>query len=223
MERSERTIAIGDIHGCSLALSALIAAIEPTSGDVIVTLGDYVDRGPDSHGVMEQLLELSGRCRLKPILGNHEEMLLANHDGGPEVESWLMFGGEATLDSYEAATGERRIPAAHLAFLESCLEYYEDDTHLFLHAGYDPALPVDRQPAVLSRWVSLREHAPGPHISGKTAIVGHTSQKSGEILDLGHLKCIDTYCYGGGWLTAIDTADGKLWQANRAGEVRVKE
>jgi serine/threonine protein phosphatase 1 len=61
---------------------------------------------------------------------------------------------------------------------------------------------------------------PGRHCSGKTAVVGHTPQVTGEILDLGYLVCIDTYCVGGGWLTALDVDSGQVWQANRAGELR---
>ncbi len=70
------------------------------------------------------------------------------------------------------------------------------------------------------RWRSLRETIPGPHRSGKTVIVGHTAQKDGEILDLGHIKCIDTYCYGGGWLTALDVVTSEVWQASMSGELR---
>ena len=76
------------------------------------------------------------------------------------------------------------------------------------------------QPVGMLRWESLRDMTPGPHDSGKTVIVGHTSQKGGEILDLGHLKCIDTYCYGGGWLTALDVKTGEVWQADRDGKMR---
>jgi serine/threonine protein phosphatase 1 len=70
------------------------------------------------------------------------------------------------------------------------------------------------------RWESLRNHQPGPHYSGKPAVVGHTAQKDGEILDLGHLKCIDTYCYGGYWLTALDVLSGRIWQADPGGQLR---
>jgi serine/threonine protein phosphatase 1 len=75
-----------------------------------------------------------------------------------------------------------------------------------------------RGPAL--RWKALRDAIPEPHSSGKTVIVGHTSQKSGEILDLGHVKCIDTYCYGGGWLTALDVQTAEVWQADREGNSR---
>jgi len=75
------------------------------------------------------------------------------------------------------------------------------------------------QPVGMLRWESLRDMTPGPHDSGKAVIVGHTAQKSGDILDLGHLKCIDTYCYGGGWLTALDVRSGEVWQANQLGVI----
>ena len=71
-----RTIAIGDIHGCAIALAKLIEAVAPQPDDTVVPLGDYVDRGIDSRGVIDQLISLAGRCRVVPILGNHEEMLL---------------------------------------------------------------------------------------------------------------------------------------------------
>jgi serine/threonine protein phosphatase 1 len=79
---------------------------------------------------------------------------------------------------------------------------------------------MDDQAVDLLLWESLRDEIPGPHVSGKTVIVGHTSQKNGEILDLGHLKCLDTYCYGGGWLTAMEVYSGKIWQADREGNMR---
>ena len=67
-----RTIAIGDIHGCLAALDALLAAINPTPNDTIVTLGDYVDRGPNSKGVIDRLLELEQRVNLVPWWGRHD-------------------------------------------------------------------------------------------------------------------------------------------------------
>jgi hypothetical protein len=79
---------------------------------------------------------------------------------------------------------------------------------------------MDEQPVGMMRWESIRETTPGPHESGKIVIVGHTAQKSGEILDLGHVKCIDTYCYGGGWLTALDVHTEEVWQADREGNMR---
>ena len=82
---------------------------------------------------------------------------------------------------------------------------------------------MDDQHVGMLRWESMRGMTPGPHDSGKTVIAGHTSQKNGEILDLGHAKVIDTYCYGGGWLTALDVQTEEVWQADREGNMRKYE
>ncbi len=112
------------------------------------------------------------------------------------------------------------IPAAHIEFLRDCRLYYESPRHFFVHANYRAELPLSAQPAETLLWESLKIRQPGPHCSGKTAIVGHTSQKNGEILDLGYLKCIDTWCYGDGWLTALDIQSGQVWQADKSGTTR---
>jgi serine/threonine protein phosphatase 1 len=93
-----RTIAIGDVHSCSGALAALVRAIDPTALDTLVFLGDYIDR-PDSRGVLEQVIALGGRCTVVPLLGNHEEMLLAALEGPSELRYWLKFGGTEALVS----------------------------------------------------------------------------------------------------------------------------
>jgi serine/threonine protein phosphatase 1 len=222
-----RTIAIGDVHGCSQALEALIKAINPEADDVIVALGDYVNRGPNSHGVIEQMIALEKRCKLVALLGNHDQMLRDACARRPQAFAiWLRMGGTATLSSYGAdaasmtAASLARIPAAHLAFLEHCRSYYETEAHAFVHAKYNPDLPMDRQPDWLLRWETLRDGVPGPHVSGKSVIAGHSAQKSGEILDVGHLICIDTYCYGGAWLTALDVHSRQVWQADQRGRLR---
>jgi serine/threonine protein phosphatase 1 len=213
-----RTIAIGDIHGCSAALDALLKAVRPLPEDCIVTLGDYVNRGPDSRGVIERLIELKDHCLLVPLLGNHDEKLLEARSGR-HPKTWIGMGGIATLNSY-GGRDIRLIPEAHFQFLEGCRDFYETDTHIFVHANYFPEIPMYEQPVMMLRWESLRETTPGPHESGKTVIAGHTSQKNGEILDLGHVKVIDTYCYGGGWLTALDVHTEEVWQADREGNMR---
>jgi serine/threonine protein phosphatase 1 len=215
-----RTIAIGDVHGCSRALGRLLEAIDPQSGDTIVALGDYIDRGPDTRGVLEQLVELEGRCQLVPLLGNHEEMLLAAKSGQANVRLWLACGGLATLTSYDSATSFDQIPPRHFEFLEGCRLYYVEGDHFFVHANYLPETPLEDQDVEILLWRSLRDFTPGPHCSGKTAVVGHTLQPDGKIRDLGHLKCIDTGCYNDGWLTALDVASGQLWQTNQQGELR---
>jgi serine/threonine protein phosphatase 1 len=215
-----RIVAIGDVHGCSAALGALIDAIRPRPEDTIVTLGDYIDRGPDSKGVLDRLIELGRRCRLVPNLGNHDEMLLGLRTGGPPT-SWLVgMGGSATLDSYGPGQDLGLISEEHYDFLACCHDFFETDTNIFAHANYFPDIPMAEQDGSTLRWESLRETTPGPHDSGKTVILGHTSQKTGEILDLGHLKCIDTFCYGGGWLTALKVRTVEVWQADREGKLR---
>jgi len=226
-----RTIAIGDIHGCSATFKSLIATIQPKHDDLVITLGDYVDHGPDSRGVIEQLISLEARCTLVPILGNHDEMLLQlllEFRGGhsPLISSWLQMGGAATLVSYGATLDTvtdadlGRVSNEHLAFLKRCRDYLETQTHIFVHAQYVSGTNMKEQSPHDLRWLSLKTTTPEPHISGKRVIVGHSSQKTGEILDLGYLVCIDTYCHASGWLTAFDVDTNEIWQANKSGLVR---
>lgn len=78
---------------------------------------------------------------------------------------------------------------------------------------------MNEQPSLALRWRVTNENCQ-PHSSGKTVISGHTAQKSGEILDLGHVKCIDTNCVNGGWLTAFDVDTRQTWQSNQRGMLR---
>jgi serine/threonine protein phosphatase 1 len=215
---SGRIIAIGDIHGYAEALAALIDAIRPEADDTVVPLGDYVDRGPDTSRVLDDLIALAQRCRLVPLLGNHDEMLLDLYHGETGLENWLNWGGEETLLAY-GCSHPRQIPERHIEFLEGCVTYHETQRHFFVHASYDPELPLDCQEPEVLRWASIRSRPPGPHCSGKIAIVGHTVQRDGRILDLGHLKCIDTGCYCGGWLTAMEVQTGQVWQADAEGRM----
>jgi serine/threonine protein phosphatase 1 len=195
-------------------------AIRPQPDDTLVLLGDYVDRGPQSRGVIERLLQLQQYCRLTPLLGNHDQLMLSVCDGQRQFYiDWLLFGGRATMESY-ATEDPGEIPSAHIEFLRSCRLFYESDRHFYVHGNYQADLPLDVQPTKTLLWESLQVRQPGPHCSGKLAIVGHTSQKSGEILDLGYLKCIDTWCYGNGWLTALDVDSGQAWQADKNGRMR---
>src|SRR5215213_1069142 len=125
-----RTIAIGDIHGCAKALEAILSAIRPDRADTIVTLGDYIDRGPDSRAVVERLVQLAGQCQLVPLQGNHEEMFVSALGAKPAIRKWLECGGLDTLRSYGWAAGNRRaladwFPPEHLAFVEACRPYHE--------------------------------------------------------------------------------------------------
>ncbi|MHB8901979.1 MAG: metallophosphoesterase family protein [Thermoguttaceae bacterium] len=215
-----RVIAIGDIHGCLAALEAVLAEVRPQRGDLVVTVGDYIDRGPDSRGVIDRLLALRREVELAPILGNHEEMLLSILDGRHYLlGDWLAFGGLETLDSY-GTENPAEIPAEHIEFLRSCVPLVELPSDFFVHAGYLPRKPLNKQPPQVLRWEPLGEPLPRPHRSGKRCICGHTAQKSGEVLQAGHLVCIDTWVYRDGWLTALDVYTGRTWQADRQGRLR---
>jgi serine/threonine protein phosphatase 1 len=155
-----RTIAIGNIHGCSAALDALINAIRPRPEDAIVTLGDYINRGPDSRDVLNRLIDLGRRCRLVPILGNHEEMLLDVRSGKYPIGWLLDMGSTATLDSYGPGRDLGLIHDGHYEFLEGCLGFHETETHVFVHANYFPDIPMAEQPVGMLRWEPLRDTTP---------------------------------------------------------------
>ncbi|MDY3563088.1 serine/threonine protein phosphatase [Gemmata sp. JC673] len=221
-----RTIAIGDVHGCFDAFVALVEVLAIGPDDTVVALGDYIDRGPNSRGVLELLIALSGRCRLVPLLGNHEEALLDALRSKEQLRRWLALGGADTLRSYGWTPGGPRraladwIPRSHREFLAKCRPYHETSTHIFLHAGYVPELPLGEQPALALRWRVTDATVAAPHCSGKVAVVGHTPQSSGRVLDLGFLVCIDTNCVRGGYLTALDVGSGRVWQVNPSGTLR---
>jgi serine/threonine protein phosphatase 1 len=214
MDPRPRTIAIGDIHGCATALESLLAAIDPQPADTIITLGDYVDRGPDSRGVIDRLIALASQCRLVTLLGNHDLAMLEVLQGRGDLRAWLgMMGGAATLDSYGYLGQPDAVPPEHLEFLRICPLWFETQTHFFVHASYRPDLPLARQPRDTLLWQSIQHAPPGPHASGKIAVLGHTPQRGPQFLYLGYLMCIDTGCCFGGWLTAVDVESGQTWRA----------
>lgn len=214
-----RTIAIGDIHGCSIALAALVEAIDLQPTDTLIPLGDFVDRGSDSKGVLDQLIGLRESCNLIPILGNHDQMMLHARNSKSDFQFWMNCGGDAALDSYGSSSRLDLIPPQHFQFLEGCHSFYETDSHLFLHANFAPATPLMETADHTLRWLSLRDSIPQSiHCSGKIAFVGHTPQA--EILSLGFLVCLDTGVCDGGWLSAMDIDSGKVWQVNERGELR---
>jgi serine/threonine protein phosphatase 1 len=218
-----RTLAIGDIHGCSKALEALLGEVRPEADDLVITLGDYVDRGPDSFGVVERIRKLKEANRVKCLRGNHELMMLAARVDDEHFREWLRCGGRQTLASYSVSLEGHsldEIPKSHWDFIEhECIDWYETATHFFVHANVYPEMVLSEQPSYMLHWESMHEK-PQPHVSGKVMICGHTSQRSGKPLNYGHAICIDTWVYGQGWLTCLDVASGKVWQANQQGQKR---
>ncbi len=213
-----RTIAVGDIHGCFAPFERLLEVIDPGPDDTLVLLGDYIDRGPASREVLERVLELERTCQLKPLLGNHELMMRRAFEDYSQVLFWLENGGQATLDSY--GDNPSNVPESHHDFIRRCLPYWENETHFFVHANYDPKVDLGQQSELILYWTHLTSFLPPPHKNGKQAVVGHTPQRSREVLQIGHLTCLDTFCVGDGWLTAWEVGTDTFWQANRQGELR---
>lgn len=227
-----RKFAIGDVHGSNVALELLLAEINPTQDDTIIMLGDYIDRGQGSRQVVERLIALRKECNLITLMGNHELMIIRSLEGKDEFNSWMFNGGLATIESYgwkgeDVGNGKdlikRFIPYEHIRFFADCLSNYEDEKNIYLHANYDPNLPLSEQTEESNFWEHLCGDAPEPHISGKTAWVGHTPQRTGNIKDHQHIVCIDTGSFFTGWLTAIEVGTGEIIQANNQnGNIRKK-
>ena len=156
-------------------------------------------------------------------MGNHEEMLLGALTSEQLKQSWLMCGGVSTLNSYRFGGDIDVIPDEHFEFIRRCRPFYETNSHIFVHANYIADLALEEQPEHVLRWSLLEQPYPEPHCSGKTVLMGHTEQRNGEILNLGHALCIDTYCHGYGWLTAVDVNSGEVWQTSRWGALREGE
>jgi serine/threonine protein phosphatase 1 len=221
-----RTLAIGDIHGCLQALDSLLELVDPQPEDLIVTLGDYVDRGSASRGVLDRLLAMRASGRLVTLRGNHDLMMLDARQRPEQFGEWLSSGGKQTLESYQAPEDWKAfaaaIPARHWQFLaEDCAAYHETESHFFVHAAVDAGQPLAEQPDYMLYWQKLDPAAWRPHESGKTMICGHTAQRSGRPLVLDRAVCIDTCVYGDGWLTCLDVESEVYWQANKNGETRI--
>jgi serine/threonine protein phosphatase 1 len=135
-----------------------------------------------------------------------------------DLDLWLTCGGLETVASYGGDLAH--VPPRHVEFLRHCRRFWETDACIFVHANYGSDAPLAGQPDEKLLWEHLVFSMPQPHVSGKIAVVGHTPQLSGEILDMGYLKCIDTYCVGGGRLTALELDSGRLWQATADGQLR---
>jgi serine/threonine protein phosphatase 1 len=147
-------------------------------------------------------------------------MMLDVIQGRQPHHSWLRHGGVETLESYNFDGSLDFLPPDHVEFLDSLGDFFEFEDYFFTHAAYDPDLPLTSQPEELLRWYSLSLGIPAPHINGKIGVVGHTANRDGEVNDYGHLICLDSYCYGGGWLSAMELRTRQLWQANEDGDLR---
>lgn len=187
-------IAIGDIHGCAKTLDGLLRKLELMAEDHLIFVGDYIDRGPDSKGVIDRMLVLKEKYRCTFLRGNHEELLLGYLDDG-EYDIFAMNGGIATLSSYMTQQGEMEIPDSHIEFVRDTELYLETEEFVFVHAGLRPDLTVAQNLEGGNSEVFLWERS---HLKAgdlpweKTVVCGHTPRP--KPLNKPELINIDTGC-----------------------------
>jgi serine/threonine protein phosphatase 1 len=225
-----RAYAVGDIHGRLDLLDILLARIEadiaarPPAKNWVVFLGDYVDRGPDSAGVIERLRTWQpAGARPVFLAGNHEEVLLSILAGdGAILSNWLKFGGAECAASYgvdpdllrrveedeAVALLRAKMPRAHRAFLEDLHDTFRFGDYLFVHAGIRPGVAIEEQAREDLRWIrepflsETQEH-------GCVVVHGHTISRNVD--ERANRIGIDTGAYRSGILTALAVEDERRW------------
>jgi serine/threonine protein phosphatase 1 len=203
---------IADIHGCKKTLEALLEKMHVRSNDTLIGLGDLVDRGPDSKGVLDLVMGMPNFTALK---GNHEEMLLLAMDNPDEcLGHWLVNGGAAVFASFD-----HMIEGKYIRFMESMPLIIELPEFYLCHAGIGP-VPMDTPPETLlwDRTCSVNLASTG----GRRLVSGHTPTHIDDIrASLGNNKiCIDNGCFvrnqeGLGRLVALRLDDMKLFEQER--------
>lgn len=215
--------AIGDVHGRLDLLRPLVSEIQQDaarqSGRVVaVFLGDYVDRGPESRGVIEFLTHLGagGPVEWRFLLGNHEKTMLdfiTDPSVGPQ---WCEFGGDATLASYGlklptlkhkteawtrlAADLDHKLTKVERAFLEGLELSISFGGYFFSHAGARPGLPLDRQSERDLLWIR-NSFLESPTGFDRVVVHGHTPSREVHIDD--RRIGVDTKAYASGVLSAV--------------------
>jgi len=197
---------ISDIHGCSMPLAKLLNKIKPLAkSDKVIFIGDYIDRGPDSKGVIDILLQLrTEHSRVITLMGNHEWMLLNALRGMGEKE-FLSIGGDATLKSYGIPTESitnlaSLIPQSHLDFFFELLPYWQDENYIYVHAGLQPGVHLSQQSPDWLFW-ARDAFIKSTYDFGKKVIYGHTPYEKPKVD--AHKIGIDTGAVYGGGLTCL--------------------
>jgi serine/threonine protein phosphatase 1 len=207
-----RTYAIGDIHGLLDRLRSLVARCEADADGQpmrFVFVGDYIDRGPDSRGVVEFLIDLQSRRGddVVFLMGNHESLALAAIDSNLNVGHWLLNGGDMTLDSYGIASAQE-LPADHVAWLRALPLRHDDGRRLFVHAGIHPARPLDDQDDHDLIWIR-EPFLSDPRDYGRLIVHGHTPIRAGMPDVRPNRVNIDTGAVFGNALTAAIFTDDR--------------
>jgi serine/threonine protein phosphatase 1 len=199
------TYAVGDIHGSLDKLKALVEACrEHANGQAFrfVFLGDYIDRGPDSAGVLRFMMSLQADLpkQIIALKGNHEAWAVSLLNGTTELTPWLRNGGAETLQSYGVKDiGD--LPRAHLDWMRSLRLFFDDGRRFFVHAGVNPGKPLDAQDEQEMLWIRM------PFLTnnrdyGRLIVHGHTPlENSKPELRINRLN-LDTAAAFGGPLTA---------------------
>ena len=210
----KKIYAIGDIHGCYDKLKALMEKIPiDFTRDTLVFIGDYIDRGSHSVEVVDYLIKLKNRVPEVIFLkGNHEDML-DKFIKGADRFTYLLNGGQQTLDSYLTKSVESEffpIPDDHMEFFKSLRLYYETEEFIFVHAGLRPRVPLEDQHTEDLLWI--RDKFVGSKYDfGKRVIFGHTPLKQPLVED--NKIGIDTGAVYGNKLTCVQLPDLQFFQA----------
>ncbi|MBL0224877.1 MAG: serine/threonine protein phosphatase [Geobacteraceae bacterium] len=176
-----RSFVIGDVHGCSATLRRLVDdTLRPLPHDHIYLLGDLIDRGPDSRGVLDFIFELQERgLAVDSIRGNHEEMCLQAGDDYHHLDLWNANGGQATLESFQA-DGPGDIPHRYRAYLGSLPHCIQLDKFVIVHAGLNFDLPDPFKDTFAMLWTRSPAVVP-QRIGGRRLICGHTPVPLGQL------------------------------------------
>lgn len=189
--------AIGDVHGELFKLKSLIGRLFLQEDDVLVFLGDYIDRGKYSFEVIEYLIELSDQFNCVFLKGNHELMFI-DYLSGLYEEMFIHNGGFKTVLSYEKHGydiakhndyTERHMPKHHMEFLLNLKPYYEVEDFIFVHAGIFPYTNMENMPNEILYWDRSFIYT-ARNYKGKTVVCGHTPAP--DVTNYKNAICIDT-------------------------------